>query len=101
MDHYRTEVFEHSKRLLLHLLIKLSCNSNFQAIASVLLQAREINSTKTLTCKPTLQSECLSSGKNIYFCHTCVHALPQLQKYLHFSKRLRKTCVQLSEQLGI
>uniref|UniRef100_A0A7N6ACI3 Furry homolog a (Drosophila) n=1 Tax=Anabas testudineus TaxID=64144 RepID=A0A7N6ACI3_ANATE len=62
MDHYRTEVFEHSKRLLLHLLIKLSCNSNFQAIASVLLQTHEMNSAKTLTCKPTIQPEYLPSG---------------------------------------
>lgn len=30
LDHYRAEVFEHSKRLLLHLLIALSCNNNFQ-----------------------------------------------------------------------
>lgn len=52
MDHYRPEVFEHCKRLLLHLLITLSCNNNFQAIASVLLQTREINGTRTLTCKP-------------------------------------------------
>ncbi|XP_062241737.1 protein furry homolog isoform X4 [Platichthys flesus] len=58
MDHYRPEVFEHSKRLLLHLLITLSCKNNFQAIASVLLQTREINGTKTLTCKPSLQPEC-------------------------------------------
>nr|XP_019944025.1 PREDICTED: protein furry homolog isoform X7 [Paralichthys olivaceus] len=57
MDHYRPEVFEHSKRLLLHLLITLSCKNNFQAIASVLLQTREINGTKTLTCKPSLQPE--------------------------------------------
>uniref|UniRef100_A0A3Q3KBQ7 Furry homolog a (Drosophila) n=1 Tax=Monopterus albus TaxID=43700 RepID=A0A3Q3KBQ7_MONAL len=62
MDHYRPEVSEHSKCLLLHLLISLSCNSNFQAIASVLLQTHEMNSTKTLTCKPGLQSEYLSSG---------------------------------------
>ncbi|XP_040902564.1 protein furry homolog isoform X3 [Toxotes jaculatrix] len=62
MDHYRPEVFEHSKRLLLHLLITLSCNNNFQAIASVLLQTREINGTKTLTCKPSLQPEYLPSG---------------------------------------
>ncbi|CAM9154121.1 unnamed protein product [Lampetra planeri] len=33
MDHYRPEVFEHCKRLLLHLLITLSCNNNFQAVA--------------------------------------------------------------------
>ncbi|XP_039986284.1 protein furry homolog isoform X4 [Xiphias gladius] len=62
MDHYRPEVFEHSKRLLLHLLITLSCNNNFQAVASVLLQTREINSTKTLTYKPSLQPEYLPSG---------------------------------------
>ncbi|KAM9853032.1 protein furry homolog [Aulostomus maculatus] len=62
MDHYRPEVFEHSKRLLLHLLITLSCNNNFQAIASVLLQTCDINSTKTLTCKPNLQPEYLPSG---------------------------------------
>lgn len=63
MDHYRPEVFEHSKRLLLHLLITLSCNSNFQAIASVLLQTRELNGTKTLTCKPSPQPENLPSGE--------------------------------------
>ncbi|XP_023817114.1 protein furry homolog isoform X4 [Oryzias latipes] len=62
MDHYRPEVFEHCKRLLLHLLITLPCNSNCQAIASVLLQTREINVTKTLTCKPYLQPEFSSSG---------------------------------------
>ncbi|XP_072248255.1 protein furry homolog isoform X4 [Leuresthes tenuis] len=62
MDHYRPEVFEHSKRLLLHLLITLSCNNNFQAIASVLLQTREINVGKTLTCKISLQPEYSPSG---------------------------------------
>uniref|UniRef100_A0A3Q3E5T6 Furry homolog a (Drosophila) n=1 Tax=Labrus bergylta TaxID=56723 RepID=A0A3Q3E5T6_9LABR len=62
MDHYRPEVFENSKRLLLHLLITLSCNNNFQSIASVLLQTRDINSTKTLTSKPSLQPEYLPSG---------------------------------------
>ena len=66
MDHYRPEVFEHSKRLLLHLLITLSCKNNFQAIASVLLQTREINGTKTLSCKPSLQPECSPSGKENY-----------------------------------
>uniref|UniRef100_A0A672UPQ2 FRY microtubule binding protein n=1 Tax=Strigops habroptila TaxID=2489341 RepID=A0A672UPQ2_STRHB len=54
LDHYRPEVFEHSKKLLLHLLIALSCNSNYQAIASVLLQTREMNEIKTLTCIPSL-----------------------------------------------
>lgn len=66
MDHYRPEVFEHCKRLLLHLLITLSCNNNFQAVASVLLQTREINGTKTLTCKPDLQPEYLPSGGSGY-----------------------------------
>uniref|UniRef100_A0A663FCU2 FRY microtubule binding protein n=1 Tax=Aquila chrysaetos chrysaetos TaxID=223781 RepID=A0A663FCU2_AQUCH len=54
LDHYRPEVFEHSKKLLLHLLIALSCNSNYQAIASVLLQTREMNEIKTLTAIPSL-----------------------------------------------
>lgn len=82
MDHCRPEVFEHSKRLLLHLLITLSCNNNFQAIASVLLQTREINGTKTLTCKPSLQPEYLPSGeKNLLFEF-------QLQIISHFAKRL-------------
>ncbi|XP_032357828.1 protein furry homolog isoform X3 [Etheostoma spectabile] len=71
MDHYRPEVFEHSKRLLLHLLITLSCNNNFQNIASVLLQTREINGTKTLTCKPGLQPEDLSSGGCTDFLREC------------------------------
>uniref|UniRef100_A0A803XRB9 FRY microtubule binding protein n=1 Tax=Meleagris gallopavo TaxID=9103 RepID=A0A803XRB9_MELGA len=56
LDHYRPEVFEHSKKLLLHLLIALSCNSNYQAIASVLLQTREMNETKTLTVQPCIPS---------------------------------------------
>ncbi|XP_028817146.1 protein furry homolog isoform X5 [Denticeps clupeoides] len=62
MDHYRPEVFEHSKRLLLHLLITLSCSSSFQVIASVLLQNRELTSSKTLTIKPTFQPEFFYTG---------------------------------------
>ncbi|XP_029458514.1 protein furry homolog [Rhinatrema bivittatum] len=62
LDHYRPEVFEHSRKLLLHLLIALSCNSNFQAIASVLLQAREMNETKTLTVQPAYPLEYLYTG---------------------------------------
>ncbi|KAM3615784.1 uncharacterized protein V6R79_007759 [Siganus canaliculatus] len=71
MDHYRPEVFEHSKRLLLHLLITLSCSNNFQAVASVLLQTREINGTKTLTCTPSLQSDYLPSGGCFDFLREC------------------------------
>ncbi|XP_016111870.1 low-density lipoprotein receptor class A domain-containing protein 3-like [Sinocyclocheilus grahami] len=59
LDHYRPEVFEHSKRLLLHLLIALSCNNNFQVIASVLLLTREIGDNKTLTVKSSYQPEYL------------------------------------------
>uniref|UniRef100_A0A673C9G1 Furry homolog a (Drosophila) n=1 Tax=Sphaeramia orbicularis TaxID=375764 RepID=A0A673C9G1_9TELE len=71
MDHYRPEVFEHSNRLLLHLLITLCCNNNFQSIASVLLQTRELNGTKTLTCKPSLQPDNLSSGGGLDFLREC------------------------------
>ncbi|KAJ6662355.1 hypothetical protein lerEdw1_012519 [Lerista edwardsae] len=62
LDHYRPEVFEHSKKLLLHLLIALSCNSNFQAIASVLLQTREVNETKTLTVQSAYLPEYFYTG---------------------------------------
>lgn len=62
LDHYRPEVFEHSKKLLLHLLIALSCNSNFHAIASVLLQTREMGEAKTLTMQPAYQPEYLYTG---------------------------------------
>ncbi|XP_060682111.1 protein furry homolog isoform X1 [Hemiscyllium ocellatum] len=62
LDHYRPEVFEHSKRLLLHLLIALSCNDNFQSVAAVLLLNREISESKTLTVKPAYPPEYLYSG---------------------------------------
>ncbi|XP_036381260.1 protein furry homolog isoform X2 [Megalops cyprinoides] len=62
LDHYRPEVFEHSKRLLLHLLITLSCNNNFQVIASVLLLTREMSNSKTLTIKSSYQPEYLYTG---------------------------------------
>lgn len=62
LDHYRPEVFEHSKKLLLHLLIALSCNSNFHAIASMLLQTREMGEAKTLTIQPAYQPEYLYTG---------------------------------------
>jgi len=76
MDHYRPEVFDHSKRLLLHLLITLSCNTNndnFQGIASVLLQSREANASKTLTSQPSFQPEGSAAGTialtKSYFVH--------------------------------
>ncbi|XP_075418885.1 protein furry homolog isoform X3 [Tenrec ecaudatus] len=62
LDHYRPEVFEHSKKLLLHLLIALSYNSNFHTVASVLLQAREMSEARTLTIQPAYQPEYLYTG---------------------------------------
>ncbi|TNM84780.1 hypothetical protein fugu_008958 [Takifugu bimaculatus] len=62
MDHYRAEVYEHSKRLLLHLLIALSCNNNFQVIASVLMLTREISDNKTLTIKSSYPMEYQATG---------------------------------------
>ncbi|KAG7258437.1 hypothetical protein CRUP_031880, partial [Coryphaenoides rupestris] len=74
MDHYRPEVFDHSKRLLLHLLITLSCNTNndnFQGIASVLLQSREANASKTLTSQPSFQPEGSAAGGGFDFLREC------------------------------
>ncbi|XP_061073615.1 protein furry homolog isoform X3 [Conger conger] len=62
LDHHRPEVFEHSKRLLLHLLIALSCNNNFQVIASVLLLTREMSDSKTLTVRTSYQPEYQHTG---------------------------------------
>ncbi|KAJ8404719.1 hypothetical protein AAFF_G00335820 [Aldrovandia affinis] len=62
LDHHRPEVFEHSKRLLLHLLIALSCNNNFQVIASVLLLTRDVSDSKTLTVRASCQPEYLYTG---------------------------------------
>ena len=62
MDHCRPEVFDHSKRLLLHLLITLSCNNNFQGIAPVLLQSREVNASRTLTSPPSFQPDGSATG---------------------------------------
>lgn len=76
LDHYRPEVFEHSKRLLQHLLIALSCNNNFQVIASVLLLTREIGDNKTLTVKSSYQPEYLYTG-------TITHNSMQQDRYNH------------------
>lgn len=43
-------------------MIALSCNSNFHAIASVLLQTREMGEAKTLTVQPAYQPEYLYTG---------------------------------------
>nr|XP_023679418.1 protein furry homolog-like isoform X2 [Paramormyrops kingsleyae] len=50
-DHQHPEVYEHCKRLLLHLLVVQGTNSNVQSLASVLLRNREFNDPKVLTVK--------------------------------------------------
>ncbi|MEQ2263521.1 hypothetical protein XENORESO_008891, partial [Xenotaenia resolanae] len=50
-DHQHPEVYEHCKRLLLHLLVVQSANS--QSVAMVLLRNRDYNDPRVLTVKPT------------------------------------------------
>ncbi|XP_069057619.1 protein furry homolog-like isoform X2 [Pleurodeles waltl] len=50
-DHYHPEVYEHCKRLLLHLLIVLGSNNNVQTVASILLRNRDCNEPRVLTVK--------------------------------------------------
>ncbi|NXH12038.1 FRYL protein, partial [Bucco capensis] len=52
-DHCHPEVYEHCKRLLLHLLIVMGSGSNVQSFASVLLRNREFNESRVLTVKQT------------------------------------------------
>ncbi|XP_041695061.2 protein furry homolog-like isoform X5 [Coregonus clupeaformis] len=52
LDHQHPEVYEHCKRLLLHLLVVQGTNSSVQSLASVLLRNREYNDPKVLTVKP-------------------------------------------------
>ncbi|MGH0127200.1 UNVERIFIED_CONTAM: hypothetical protein FKN15_051317 [Acipenser sinensis] len=52
-DHQHPEVYEHCKRLLMHLLIVQGGNSNVQSLASVLLRNREFNEPRVLTVKQT------------------------------------------------
>lgn len=51
-DHQHPEVYEHCKRLLLHLLIVQGANSGVQSVAMVLLRNREYNDPRVLTVKP-------------------------------------------------
>lgn len=51
-DHQHPEVYEHCKRLLLHLLIVQGANSNVQSLAMVLLRNRDFNEPRVLTVKP-------------------------------------------------
>nr|XP_012384969.2 protein furry homolog-like isoform X1 [Dasypus novemcinctus] len=50
-DHCHPEVYEHCKRLLLHLLIVMGSNSNVRTVASVLLRNKEFNEPRVLTVK--------------------------------------------------
>ncbi|KFR07848.1 Protein furry homolog-like, partial [Nipponia nippon] len=52
-DHCHPEVYEHCKRLLLHLLIVMGSGSNVQSVASGLLRNREFNESRVLTVKHT------------------------------------------------
>lgn len=54
-DHQHPEVYEHCKRLLLHLLVVQGANSNVQFVAMVLLRNREYNDPRVLTVKPIAQ----------------------------------------------
>uniref|UniRef100_A0A2K6TZE9 FRY like transcription coactivator n=1 Tax=Saimiri boliviensis boliviensis TaxID=39432 RepID=A0A2K6TZE9_SAIBB len=50
-DHCHPEVYEHCKRLLLHLLIVMGPSSNIRTVASVLLRNKEFNEPRVLTVK--------------------------------------------------
>ncbi|XP_075051504.1 protein furry homolog-like isoform X1 [Mixophyes fleayi] len=63
-DHYHPEVYEHCKRLLLHLLIVMGSNSNVQSIASILLRNRECNEPRVLTIKNNAHLEYSFTGIN-------------------------------------
>uniref|UniRef100_A0A4W6ED00 Furry homolog, like n=1 Tax=Lates calcarifer TaxID=8187 RepID=A0A4W6ED00_LATCA len=52
-DHQHPEVYEHCKRLLLHLLVVQGANSSVQSVAMVLLRNRDYNDPRVLTVKPT------------------------------------------------
>uniref|UniRef100_A0A4W4H4S3 Furry homolog, like n=1 Tax=Electrophorus electricus TaxID=8005 RepID=A0A4W4H4S3_ELEEL len=54
-DHQHPEVYEHCKRLLLHLLVVQGTNTSVQSLASVLLRNREFHEPRVLTVKPPPQ----------------------------------------------
>ncbi|KAM8939842.1 protein furry homolog-like isoform 2-T2 [Pelodytes ibericus] len=63
-DHYHPEVYEHCRRLLLHLLIVMGSNSSVQSVASVLLRNRECNEPRVLTVKHNAHLEYSFTGIN-------------------------------------
>lgn len=63
-DHQHPEVYEHCKRLLLHLLIVQGANSNVQSVAMVLLRNRDFNEPRVLTVKPVAPELNLTGQSN-------------------------------------
>ncbi|XP_044536822.1 protein furry homolog-like [Gracilinanus agilis] len=63
-DHCHPEVYEHCKRLLLHLLIVMGSNSNVRTVASVLLRNKEFNEPRVLTVKHPAQLDYTFTGVN-------------------------------------
>ncbi|NXH74943.1 FRYL protein, partial [Hydrobates tethys] len=61
-DHCHPEVYEHCKRLLLHLLVVMGSGSNVQSVASVLLRNREFNESRVLTVKQTTHLDYTFTG---------------------------------------
>ncbi|TSN30211.1 Protein furry homolog-like [Bagarius yarrelli] len=51
-DHQHPDVYEHCKRLLLHLLVVQGNNNSIQSLASILLRNREFHEPRVLTVKP-------------------------------------------------
>ncbi|GAB1289726.1 FRY-like transcription coactivator [Apodemus speciosus] len=63
-DHCHPEVYEHCKRLLLHLLIVMGPNSDIRTVASVLLRNKEFNEPRVLTVRQTAHSDFTFTGIN-------------------------------------
>lgn len=64
-DHCHPEVYEHCKRLLLHLLIVMGPNSDIRTVASVLLRDKEFNEPRVLTVKQTAHSDYTFTGTDL------------------------------------
>ncbi|XP_046511732.1 protein furry homolog-like [Equus quagga] len=63
-DHCHPEVYEHCKRLLLHLLIVMGSSSNIRTVASVLLRNKEFNEPRVLTVKQIAHLDYTFTGVN-------------------------------------
>ncbi|XP_075854064.1 protein furry homolog-like isoform X2 [Microcebus murinus] len=63
-DHCHPEVYEHCKRLLLHLLIVMGSNNNIRTVASVLLRNKEFNEPRVLTVKQIAHLDYTFTGIN-------------------------------------